>query len=227
MKKIIACSVLFLLLVVSLFACNKNSEDSNSDSGDTDNMSRTQKFYSDIEDTYFADMVFTKNGETYGYLQAKSGDVVTTVEDHDDDSKDTYCIYDGKRIDYIEFDKKYYDSTVTKRGERFIFDGYNASDFSKPETIKDADFNGKKYYCEKFISSSDGKNADSEDKYYYDGSRLVGIEIYSKGTLSVKMEIKDYGTKIPDNIIFKAPDDFSKGNLNIDTTVDASGWFDD
>ena len=227
MKRIIALTLtaLFLFLLV---ACNGDGGESSVDLGNYP--SRTAAFYGtmDVNSFYFT-MSFTNNGETYEFTQATDGKAVTTIEDHKDDSLDKYQIYQGNTIHKLYPARKVYDTWVGGDGQGFLFDGYTASMFANPTVLQSVEFEGKKYYCESFVTQamtaggSAGKN-----NYYFDGARLAVVEIIDNGNVVMVMRINDYSNTIPSNIYLSKPSDFKAGSLEIegsDITYDESwGW---
>lgn len=226
MKRII--SLFIALLLVSAFASCADGNDLSSSSAESAvTSSRTEKFYTEMTGTCYFVMTMNDSSGTYSYTQATDGSVTTTIKDYADDDKDLYCIFNGTEIHYLEIADKYYDTTITTNGQKFIFAGYTASAFASPKVSENADFNGSKYYCETFpTASSAGGEVDGEDRYYFDGDRLAGVEVTSGGSVTMTMVFDSYGSGIPDGVLMATPDDFSKGNLNIDTTIDTSGWWD-
>lgn len=237
MKKITALIIAALLLAFSLVACGKGETSQNSGNDISQNSggnvsygSRTSAFYGNMDkNSFWFRMKFTKNGETCVFTQATNGKNTTTVKDFEDDKKDTYDIFDGSVIHHLHIDDKSYDSTLSSNGQDFLFAGYSSSMFASPSSKGDKEYGGKQYYCETFeTASADGGSASGRDMYFFDGDRLVAVEIYENGEKTMIMEFEDYSCTLPSDIYLSAPDDFKKGNLEIDISTDISmdGWWD-
>lgn len=227
MKRIIALTLTALFLVL-LVACNGDGGESSVDLGDFP--SRTSAFYGtmDVNSFYFT-MNFTNHGETYEFTQATNGKAVTTIEDHEDNSLDKYQIYQGNAVHKLYPARNSYDTWLGGEGQGFLFDGYTASMFANPSSVSESEFEGKKYYCESFVTQSmTGNGVAGVNNYYFDGERLAVVEIIDNGRTVMVMRFNDYSNTIPENIYLSAPSDFKPGSLEIeasDITYDDSwGW---
>lgn len=223
MKKTIALIVVSVLLAFSLISCGEN-ETSQSSESNVSYESRTSAFYGNMDmNSFWFRMKFTKNGETCDFTQVTNGKNTTTIKDYEDDTKDIYEIFDGSVIHHLHIDDKSYDSTLSANGQDFLFAGYTASMFSSPSVENEKEFGGKTYYCETFeTASSDGGAVNGRDLYFYDGDRLVAVEIYQNGEKTMIMEFEEYSCTLPGDIYLSAPDDFKKGNLAIDISTEIS-----
>ncbi len=236
MKRLILLLLACVFALATLTACNGGGggggEGTESDvstafsAPEYDASKRTKSFYASINpNSFYFDMELTMNGETYGFVQATNGKMVTTIEDRDGTSDDLYTMFDGSQQHYLEIDDKYYDTTVTQNGQGFLFEGYNPEAFSNPTVIESARFIDQTYYCESF-SSVDSSGNKLEDRYYFDGETLKGFESYNGDTLVTRMVFNSYSATVPSEIYLELPADFKKGNLNIDVSADISGWWD-
>ena len=68
-------------------------------------------------------MEFYNYGSTYDFSQATNGKVVTTIEDHKDNSYDKYHIYDGSCVHKLNLSAKSYDTLIGPKGQDFLFGG--------------------------------------------------------------------------------------------------------
>lgn len=226
MKKIISIT-LVLLFALALFACGGSDE-----SGEVSTIvvtSKTEKFYTDMDkNSFYFKMNFTQDGEKCVFEQATNGKNCTTRKDFDDDTKDIYDIFNGTQVDHIVVDEKLINTTVTKNGQNFLFAGYKPSSFAHPSRTENRDYNGKQLPCEVFLTSwEEGGAIDGENRYYYDGDKLVCVEIVQKGEIIMLMEFLEYGNVIPETIFAETPADYKKGNIEFEVSVDTSGWWDD
>ncbi len=221
MKRIFAL-LIALLLVVGMFACKDEGDDTSKPVS-----SKTQNFYNGVTDTFYVELEMTEGDVTYSMIQAKRGGSVTTIKDYEDDSQDLYCIFDGSRIDYLDLDAKTVDTTLSTNGQVFLFDN-DGKRFANPTVNENAQFRGKTYRCETFptASGANGNTVDGEDRYYFEANVLRAVEIVTDGEVTMTVMVVNYGGTIPDGVLTSVPDDYSKGNLNIDTTIDTSGWWD-
>lgn len=220
--KRIAVFLAAVLLAFGLIACKDNGDESNT--GVT--ISKTQSFYASVSDPYYVELEMTEGDTTYRMTQVKKGKTTTTIKDYEDDSQDIYCIFDGSRIDYLDLDTKTVDTTLSTNGQVFLFEG-SSDRFANPTVNENAQFRGKTYRCESFATASTSNGAvDGEDRYYFEANVLRAVEIVTNGEVTMTLVLLDYGSGVPDGVFTSVPDDYSKGNLNFDTTVDTSGWWD-
>ena len=225
MKRIIAIFITALLLI-SLVACGEN--------GDTSSVpqasypSRTSAFYANVNpNSFWFTMNFTNNGSEYAFTQATNGKTVTTIENHSDNSRDKYEIYDKNCIHKLYLASSRYDTVIGKAGQGFLFEGYNPSMFANPSTSSVKNFDGVSYHCESFVTSSTNSASAGINNYYFEGDRLKVIEIIEGGKAVMIMRITDYSNTIPSDIYLSVPADFKATNLEFETDVsfeDMSFW---
>ncbi len=213
MKRITAI-IITVLLLVSLVACN--GEGNTSSQPETVYPSRTAEFYGEMDmNSFWFTMEFTNNGSTYDFTQATDGKVVTTIEDHSNDSLDKYQLYDKKCIHKLYVNRSYYDTVVGAPGQAFLFEGYTATMFAKPSTSSVKTFEGKSYYCESFATQTmSGSSYGGKNNYYFEeDGRLAVIEITEGSKTVMVMRIKDYSNTIPSDIYLSIPSGFKAGEL--------------
>ncbi len=214
MKKTIAL-VLACLLLLAFVACKDEEQ------VDTSYPSRTAAFYGNMDrNSFYFTMQFTNNGATYDFTQATNGRVVTTIEDHSDNSYDKYHIYDGNNVHKLNIASKSYDTLIGPNGQDFLFGGYTSSMFESPSSASVKAFEGEDYYCETFVTAGSGRN-----NYYFDGGALKVIEIIEDGQTVMIMRIKEYSNTVPDNIYLSVPSGFKAGQLEYeapDVSFDSS-----
>ncbi len=219
MKRILAILLSLVMIVLPLASC---------DEGDTSHYNtRTAAFYGGIsKDSFYFKMTFTNNGETYVFTQATNGKTVTTIEDRDGTANDTYNIVDGNAVHALDLKSKEYDTIINGKGQSFLFADYTASMFQNAKKVSNEEFEGKKYYCEVFSTSSYSDGSFSgENRYYFDGNKLKAIEIIDGGKLIMVMRMTEYSNKIPDDIYLNAPKDFTPGTLQVETEIDYNEYW--
>lgn len=205
MKKITALAIA-VLLFVALVACSGDEDESSFDSSYP---SRTAAFYGNMNmNSFWFTMEFNNNGTICDFTQATNGKVVTTIEDHANNTYDKYHIYDKNCVHKLDFVTKTYNTLIGPKGQDFLFEGYTASMFSKPTMSSVQQFDGKSYHCESFTTSGGGRN-----NYYFEGNELKVIEIIEGGKAVMIMKLKDYSNEIPDDILFSVPSGFKAGTL--------------
>jgi len=180
MKKHVLPIILLILLAFSAAGCGRDTEESPApeSSAAAGYATRTARFYALANGgSFWYEADRTDSGTEYLFTQAVREGIVTTVEKHKDGKDDIYMIFDGSRVDYLEPSLKVYDTTITRRGQGFLFSG-DPGAFETPVTSGSAALSGKEYYCEAFITS--GENGESGvDKYYFDGDRLAAVSATS------------------------------------------------
>lgn len=207
MKRIII-ALLALILILSFTACKRNKGD------EIVYPSRTAAFYGNIGESFWFDMRLTTNGYSYDFKQATNSVIVTTIEDHSDNSRDKYQLYDGSVIHELNVGEKYYDTVINLKGQAFLFEGYTPDMFAYPTQTAVESFLGTSYYCETFASaSSSGGAATGRNKYYFDGETLVGVEWIESGKTVMIMDFRGYGSEIPQGYYLSIPNDFKANNL--------------
>ncbi len=226
MKKLIALFAATLLLVFGLFACKEGdpAESSQGEKSGASYASKTAAFYSDMnKSSFYFKMNFTQNGETCVFTQLTNGKTTTTLKDYEDNSKDIYDIFDGQIIHHIVVDQKLVNSTMTPNGQAFLFADYTPSMFASPDSTGDSEFNGKTYYSETFETASKAGGAiDGKNVYFFEGDKLVAVEIYESSEKTMVMEFLEYSNSLPSDIYLEAPADYSKGNIEIEVSADFS-----
>ncbi len=224
MKKITA-AVIALILLLSFTACKRG----NNDDGGVVYPSRTAAFYGNMGDNFWFDMNLTTNGYSYDFKQATNWTNVTTIEDHSDNSRDKYEIYDGSVIHEVNIAEEYYDTVINVRGQEFLFDGYTPEMFANPTSTAVESFKGTSYYCETFTSAStSGGAVTGRNKYYFDGDTLVGVEIIEAGKTVMVMDFRGYGSELPANVYLAVPSNFKPRNLVYeDSGIDFSDYWGD
>lgn len=230
MKKHVLPILLLILLAFSAAGCSRDTEEGSApeSSAAAGYATRTARFYALANGgSFWYEADRTDSGTEYVFTQAVREGIVTTIEKHKDGKDDIYMIFDGSRVDYLEPSLKVYDTTITRRGQGFLFSG-DPGAFESPVTSGSAALSGKEYYCEAFITS--GENGESGvDKYYFDGDRLAAVSV--SGGEGMVLFIRDYSADIPGDIYLSVPEDYKKRNFNIDIdydmSVDTSGWWDD
>ncbi len=230
MKKHILPILLLILLAFSAAGCGRDTEESPApeSSAAAEYATRTARFYALANGgSFWYEADRTDNDTEYVFTQAVREGIVTTIEKHEDVKDDIYMIFDGSRVDYLEPSLGVYDTTITCRGQGFLFSG-DPDVFESPVTSGSAVLSGKEYYCESFITS--GENGESGvDKYYFEGDRLAAVSV--SGGVSMVLLIRDYSADIPGDIYLSVPEGYKKRNFNIDIdydmSVNTSGWWDD
>ncbi|MBQ9848271.1 MAG: hypothetical protein IJO64_04350 [Clostridia bacterium] len=229
MKRITALIISALMLAFCLFSCNTEGTESSGGDSNVSYESKTSAFYGNMnKSSFWFRMNFTKKNETCVFTQVTNGKTTTTIKDYEDDSKDVYDIFDGSIIHHIRVDEKAYDSTLSASGQAFLFADYTASMFASPSSVGNDEYNGKQYYCETFdTAAAEGGAVSGKNMYFFDGDKLVAVEIYEKGEKVMVMEFIEYSNTLPNDIYLSAPDDFKKGNLAIDvsTTISVDDWW--
>lgn len=203
MKRITAL-LLVCLLMLAFVACKDKEDDY-----DTSYPSRTAAFYGNMNpESFYFTMRFTNNGATYEFTQATNGKVVTTIEDHSDNSYDLYHIYNGDCVHKLNFSAKSYDTLIGPKGQDFLFGGYTPAMFENPSSASVKEFEGEEYYCESFATAGSGRN-----NYYFDGYVLKAIEIIENGKTVMIMRINKFSNTIPEDIYLSIPSGFKAGQL--------------
>ncbi len=229
MKKHILPLLMLILLAFSAAGCRSGADEgsaSESRAASAEYATRTARFYALANGgSFWYEANRTDNGTEYVFTQAARKGIVTTVEKHRDGKDDIYMIFDGSRVDYLEPSLGVYDTTITRRGQGFLFSG-DPHSFESPISAGESALSGREYYCEAFITS--GENGESGvDKYYFDGERLAAVSVSGRTV----MFIRDYSADIPGEIYLSVPEGYKKRNFNIDidydTSVDTSGWWGD
>lgn len=211
MRRIISIFTVMLLLI-SLASCGDGGDASSQ--GGSAYPSRTAEFYGTMDmNSFWFTMEFTNNGATYGFTQATNGNVVTTIEDYDNDSLDTYEIYDGKCVHKLNISGSSYNTAIGLEGQTFLFAGYDASMFVNPSTNGVKTFEDVSYHCESFVTKSMSGSGSGVNNYYFDGDRLKAVEIIDGGETVMVMRIKDYSNTVPSDIYLSAPSGFKAGEL--------------
>lgn len=190
--------------------------------------SYSMKFYDSIDKSgFYYKATVTENGETYTYSQAVKDNIVTTIEDRENDKYDGYVIFDGS-IEYkIIFNERCYDAEITSYGVGFLFDVEDADNYNYPESIEDETFEGKTYRCETFrVVDSNGKTT-GENKYYFNGERLYAITWIENGSVTRTMKFEEYSDSIPEDIYFAPPEDFKARTLEMTQEVPFESVFPD
>ncbi|MBE6692599.1 MAG: hypothetical protein E7586_04650 [Ruminococcaceae bacterium] len=204
MKRILLL-VLALLTLLSVTSCAK------------DESTRTYHFYKEIkEDSFWYACTITKDGETYRYAQALDKDSVTTIEDHDDDADDGYAIYEpaNNYVHELIFSAKKYNTTVAKEGVKFLFGNNEPIQFRAPDdAVEEAEFDGKTYYCEIFETVDENGDRVGENKYYFDGMKLIAIEWIEDGEVVTTLRMTEYSETIPESVYTSLPEDFKAGTF--------------
>ncbi len=222
MKKTVAILLSLVMLVCVFASCGDSDEHQHFET-------RTAAFYGGMaKDSFWFKMSFTNNGETYVFTQATNGKNVTTIEDHDGTERDTYQLLEGNRLHILNVSRKTYDTIVNGKGQNFLFADYNASMFNNPKKTDNEEFEGKTYYCETFSTSSYTDGAISgENKYYFDGNKLVAIEIIDGGDLIMVMRFKEYSNTIPKDVYVEIPKDFEGETLQVENEIDYNEYWGD
>ena len=194
----------------------------------------TVEFYELVNEseTFWFEMEITADGETYSYIQARNGKSITTVINRKNNAEDRYEIAEFKdgmvNVHTLNFIEKKYDTIVTTNSQTFLFGDENPESFANPDQKGDLQKKEKTYYCEKFnVASVENGEIDGYNAYYFDEGCLSLIEIVENGNLTMSMHLISYGSEIPDHIYLTPPADFSKGTIEIDTTIDFGSldWF--
>ncbi len=210
MKRILLL-VLALLMLLSVTSCAK------------DESTRTYHFYKEIkEDSFWYACTITKDGETYRYAQALDKDSVTTIEDHDNDEDDGYAIYEpaNNYVHELIFSTKKYNTTVTKEGVKFLFGNNEPIQFRAPDdAVEDAEFDEKSYYCEIFETVDEKGDRVGENKYYFDGMKLVAIEWIEDGEVVTTLRMTEYSETIPESVYTSLPEDFKAGTFTTEEVI--------
>lgn len=224
MKRITALVIAVLMLACALFACTK-------DDVDPTYPTRAAAFYGEMKgrfnnnSNFWFEMVLTQDSGSFVFKQATNGAVVTTIKDYTNDALDSYEVAEikerGAFVHSLNIAKKTYDTTIGADYQRFLFADYTTSMFSSPISTGDESYDGAVYYCETYETSSvTGGEIDGSNKYYFDGGKLIAIEIYEQGKRTMVMHFNDYGTDIPSDIYLSAPDDFGKGTIAFESVID-------
>lgn len=213
MKKITAL-IIAVFFIFALVACNGGEEDTSA----TVYPSRTAAFYGNMDkSSFYFKMSFTNNGATYGFTQATNGRVVTTIEDHEDNSLDKYHIFNGDCIHKLDFSDRSYDTLITTDGQQFLFGGYEPEMFARPSLKSVEQFEGNSYYCESFSTVSQSGGAISgKNRYFFDGNTLKVIEIVENGKTVMVMRLEEYGNTLPDSLCLAPPSDFRADTLEME-----------
>lgn len=206
--------IIALLCLLSLCACNES--DGNSD--DVNYPSRTAAFYGNInKNSFWFKMNFTNNGVNYVFTQATDGTVVTTIEDHADNTLDKYHIYDGNNLHKLNLNQKTYDTVIGNvKAQGFLFEGYTPDMFANPDSTAVEQFEGKAYYCETFSTVSASGAVSGKNKYYFDGNKLKAVEIIEGGRMIMIMRFVDYSNEIPSDVYISLPEGYKAGTLQIE-----------
>lgn len=211
--------VIFMLSLLGLFAFSSCAKDENT---------RTYHFYKEMDKTsFFFACSITDGEETYRYAQAVTANTVTTIEDHEDNADDGYGICelnktsDGRHLLHsLNFTTSKYDTTVTTKAMKFTFGDYEAVQFRSPdESIDEAEFDGKTYYCEVFETVDENGDEVGLNKYYFDGMKLVGIEWIEKDEVVKTMVITEYSNQIPESVYTAVPDGFKAGTYTDEQVI--------
>ncbi len=186
----------------------------------------TQEFYEYIVENkvFWFKAEIRTNSQTYFMTQATNGSAVTNLLDYENDTDDRYEITEFKEgmanIHTLNFNEKKYDTTITKNYQDFLFAGEIPENYSRPHQKGDSK-NSEYEYFERFeTSATEGGEINGYNVYYFNDERLACIEIVENNVVTMTMKILDYGTSIPEGVYLTPPSDFSKGNLEIDTTID-------
>ncbi len=225
MKKLLSVFICAVMLLTVCASCSKDEEESY----DT----RTARFYAAMDkDSFWYKAHISENNQSYTVTQATNGSVTTTIEDHDKNSADKYQIYDGYKIQSLNFPKECYDTIVTKNGVNFRFAEYKPAMFAKAASAETEAFGGVSYYCETFEVVSENKNVKTAfNKYYFDGDRLAVIQIIENDIVTLVIQFEDYSNTIPGEIYLEIPEGFSARNYIEENEMDfsdiMSDWLDD
>ena len=211
MKRII-CLLTAVIFVFALVSC---SED---DNVNTNYPSRTAAFYGTMgKDGFYFKMNFTNNGATYQFTQATNGIVVTTIEDHKDNSKDGYYIFDGNALHILDTANKRYNTIVGNvKAQGFLFEGYTPDMFANPNSSAVEQFEDASYYCETFSTVATNGVTNGKNKYYFDGNQLKAVEIIEGGKTVMVMRFLEYSNEIPDGVYFAPPKGYKATTLQIE-----------
>ncbi len=210
MKRILLLAVAVLTLI-SMASCAK------------DESTRTYHFYKEInKESFWYACTITKDGETYRYAQALDSDSITTIEDHDNDEDDGYALYepDKQYLHELLFSSKKYNTSVTKDGVKFLFGNNEPIQFRAPDdAVEEAEFDGKTYYCEIFETVDENDDYIGENKYYFDGMKLIAIEWIEDGEVVTTLRMTEYSETIPESVYTSIPEDFKAGTFITEEVV--------
>ena len=199
-----------LVLLLPLASCGPNYK------------TRTAEFYGNIDKTSFWYTGEVTSGKTvYFYTQAVDADSCTTIENHNDDSKDGYVIYDGTYLHSLNLSSKKYDTLKTENGVDFLCGQNEYKEYNNAQMTTDAAiFDGQARYCEVFAVVDDDGNEIGENKYYFDETRLIAIEWLENGEITATLRMQEYSNSIPEDIYVSLPEDFKAGTYTAEQVVD-------
>jgi len=213
MKRILTLFVAVLMLLSVFASC---SQEETTTSGEGLYTRRTLAFFEEMSkgEFWFKANVVKVTGSTYSYTQATNGVTTTTI---DDDGYRIYYNMNGKRyVHEIKVSEKKYDTYINRKGSDFLFKGYNYTQFAEPVYIGEEELDGKTYYCEYFVATTnESGNVTVYDKYFFDGNTLVAVV-----TPAVTIYFEEYSTEVPDYIFFEPPSDYTAGRLTEETEID-------
>ncbi len=193
---------------------------------------KTAEFYASVDvNNFWYDSEIIESEGTYSYVQAVKNGVVTTIEDREDDSEDSYQIFYKNYVHKLYLNKKTYDTEITSKGDnpqgiRLLFASYDFRSFNDPKSTGEELLEGKYYYCETFDAVDSKGAVVGENKYYFENDRLKAIVWTEDGTMTRIMYLNDYSATAPDDIYFAPPADFTAGQLTQTDEFDYSDLYD-